>query len=90
MRRSLWKEHLGLIAPSPPDEVTNNMLPLPIPQEDSLMSEEDQLVMDPLDEETLDRWNSTAKTNTLAFREVFHCVPDDTGNEIIKLFVQLC
>ncbi|KAI8373627.1 hypothetical protein EDC96DRAFT_458022 [Choanephora cucurbitarum] len=78
LRRSLWKEHLGLIAPSPPDEVTNNMLPLPIPQEDSLMSEEDQLVMDPLDEETLDRWNSTAKTNTLAFREVFHCVPDDT------------
>ncbi len=48
---------------------------------DTTESEEDKQVMDPLDDETLALWNSTAKTNTVAFRHVFHCVPDDTGNK---------
>ncbi|CEP10723.1 hypothetical protein [Parasitella parasitica] len=78
LRRNLWKEHLGLLPHTKPDKVTKAMLPLPVPQIDDTSSKEDQLVMDPLDEETLERWNSTAKTNTEAFREVFHCVPDDT------------
>ncbi|KAG1150556.1 hypothetical protein G6F37_000150 [Rhizopus arrhizus] len=78
LRRNLWKEHLGLIADMPPDEVTDAMLPLPTPQIDTTNSKEDKMVMDPLDEETLDLFNSTAKTNTLAYRHVFHCVPDDT------------
>ena len=63
----------------PPDKVTDAMLPLHIPQIDTTNSKEDKMVMDPLDEETLDLFNSTAKTNTLAYRHVFHCVPDDTG-----------
>lgn len=75
----MWKEHLGLLPHTEPDQVTNDMLPLPVPQVDDTSSEEDTLVMDPLDDETLERWNFTAKTNTEAFREVFHCVPDDTG-----------
>ncbi|ORE03496.1 phospholipase D/nuclease [Rhizopus microsporus var. microsporus] len=78
LRRNLWKEHLGLIPDAPPDEVTDAMLPLPTPQIDTTDSEEDRQVMDPLDEDTLSLWNSTAKTNTVAFRHVFHCVPDDT------------
>lgn len=78
LRRNLWKEHLGLLPHTEPDQVTNDMLPLPVPQVDDTSSEEDTLVMDPLDDETLERWNFTAKTNTEAFREVFHCVPDDT------------
>lgn len=57
------------------------MLPLPIPNNDTLRSEEDYMVMDPLDDETLARWNQTAATNTRAFREVFHCVPDDTSKK---------
>lgn len=55
------------------------MLPLPVPQLDFTQTKEDHWVMDPLDDDTLIRWNNTAATNTKAFREVFHCVPDDTG-----------
>ncbi|KAI8391192.1 uncharacterized protein BYT42DRAFT_474927 [Radiomyces spectabilis] len=77
LRRKLWKEHLGLIPDRPTDEVNADMLPLPIPPVDTTDSEEDAIVMDPLGEETLELWNDTAKVNTVAFREVFHCVPDD-------------
>ncbi|KAI9276308.1 hypothetical protein BY458DRAFT_433755 [Sporodiniella umbellata] len=78
LRRNLWKEHLGLITDEPVDKVTAAMLPLPVPQIDTTDSEQDKQVMDPLDDETLALFNSTAKTNTEAFRHVFHCVPDDT------------
>ncbi|KAI8048754.1 uncharacterized protein B0P05DRAFT_500311 [Gilbertella persicaria] len=79
LRRQLWKEHLGLLDEEKElDEVTNAMLPLPAPQVDYTQTKEDHWVMDPLDEETLGRWNHTAATNTYAFRQVFHCVPDDT------------
>ncbi|KAI8991905.1 hypothetical protein BDF20DRAFT_812470 [Mycotypha africana] len=78
-RRQLWKEHLGLLPDSSIDEVNDNMLPLPVPQIDYTESEEDKEVMDPLDDATLERWNFTARTNTEAFREIFHCVPDDTA-----------
>ena len=61
------------------DFVTPAMLPLPVPQTDLTQTKEDYWVMDPLDDETLVRWNRTAATNTNAFREVFHCVPDDTS-----------
>lgn len=85
MRRQLWKEHLGLIPEEDIDRVNNDMLPLPVPNNDTTRSQEDLMVMDPLDDETLARWNNTAATNTRAFREVFHCVPDDTGKEDLKL-----
>ncbi|KAI8085326.1 hypothetical protein BDF21DRAFT_379811 [Thamnidium elegans] len=78
LRRQLWKEHLGLIDEEEIDTVTDAMLPLPVPQLDFTQTKEDHWVMDPLDEDTLVRWNNTAATNTKAFREVFHCVPDDT------------
>ncbi|KAI7858196.1 hypothetical protein BDC45DRAFT_499033 [Circinella umbellata] len=77
LRRQLWKEHLGLLPDQPLDEVTNAMLPLPVPQIDSTHSEEDRLVMDPCHPDTLALWNNTASINTSAFRNVFHCVPDD-------------
>jgi hypothetical protein len=41
--------------------------------------------MDPLhDEFYYDIWDRTAKKNTLVYRDVFHCVPDDTGKKIIS------
>lgn len=80
----MWKEHLGLLPHTEADDVTDAMLPLPTPQIDTVYSDEDKEVMDPLDDETLERWNSTAKANTDAFREVFHCVPDDTGKLKLK------
>ncbi|KAI9306139.1 hypothetical protein BJ944DRAFT_264042 [Cunninghamella echinulata] len=79
LRRQLWKEHLGLLKDqSLTGEITQNMLPLPVPQLDETGTYEDQLVADPLNDAALDLWNTTAKVNTEAFREVFHCVPDDT------------
>lgn len=77
LRRKLWKEHLGLIPDAPSDKVHDDMLPLPVPQIDTLDSEEDLIVQDPLNHDTLELWNSTAKVNTEVFREIFHCVPDD-------------
>ncbi|KAI7856548.1 hypothetical protein BDC45DRAFT_503017 [Circinella umbellata] len=79
LRRQLWKEHLGLISDEgrPLDEVTDDMLPLPVAQIDYTESDEDRLVMDPLSEETFALMTETASTNTDAFRQVFHCVPDD-------------
>ncbi|CAO3600983.1 unnamed protein product [Absidia cylindrospora] len=79
LRRKLWKEHLGLMKHGATDKVTDDMLPLPVPQLDTLASEEDQLVQDPLNPKTLELWYSTARKNTEAFRAVFHCVPDDNG-----------
>ncbi|KAK3839963.1 MAG: hypothetical protein J3R72DRAFT_369939, partial [Linnemannia gamsii] len=39
----------------------------------------DQVVMDPLDDAFYEGWwTRVAKTNTEIFREVFHCVPDNT------------
>lgn len=80
LRRQLWKEHLGLINDTGIDDVNEDMMPLPVPQIDYTETEEDRLVMDPLSEETLNLWYDTARTNTEAFRAVFHCVPDDTGS----------
>jgi phospholipase D1/2 len=79
LRRKLWKEHLGLLKDKPSDKVNNDMLPLPIPQLDTLQSRADKLVQDPLNDETLELWQSTSSKNTEAFRHVFHCVPDDNG-----------
>ncbi|ORZ14030.1 hypothetical protein BCR42DRAFT_417891 [Absidia repens] len=78
LRRKLWKEHLGMLPHQQFDEVNPAMLPLPIPQLDETGTEEDRLVMDPIHDDTLELWNSTARTNTESFRQVFHCVPDDT------------
>lgn len=48
-------------------------------------NEEDEIVMDPLDNEFYnDIWSKTAKKNTLIYRDVFRCVPDDTGKKQIQ------
>lgn len=42
--------------------------------------EEDEIVADPLSDEFYEHiWKKTAETNTLIYRDVFRCVPDDTG-----------
>lgn len=44
------------------------------------MKREDVIVMDPLHNEFYnDIWKTTAQKNTLVYRDVFKCVPDDTG-----------
>ncbi|KAI9493053.1 hypothetical protein BDB00DRAFT_825220 [Zychaea mexicana] len=77
LRRQLWREHLGLLPSQALDQVSDAMLPLPTPQLDMTGTEEDNLVMDPCHPDTVNLWCNTAATNTAAFRNVFHCVPDD-------------
>ena len=51
------------------------MRPAPIPNEDETDSREDELVADPLADETLDLFDSTAKKNRAIFTEIFRPVP---------------
>ncbi|KAL1743202.1 hypothetical protein HDZ31DRAFT_83591 [Schizophyllum fasciatum] len=79
LRRMLFREHLGLIPPQVMDkrneEVTDYMRPAPHPNPDETGTREDELVLDPLSEETLYLWNDTARKNREIFTEIFRPVP---------------
>ncbi|KAF8641650.1 hypothetical protein AX16_009876 [Volvariella volvacea WC 439] len=79
LRRKLFKEHLGLINPQivkdDTQEITDFMHPAPRPNPDETWSQEDQLVADPLADDTLELWNSTARKNREIFTEIFRPVP---------------
>ncbi|KAK7030848.1 hypothetical protein VNI00_013956 [Paramarasmius palmivorus] len=79
LRRKLFREHLGLISPQIPDEddddPTSFMRPAPHPNDNETGLAEDQLVADPLAEETLRLWKDTARKNREIFTEVFRPVP---------------
>lgn len=71
----LFKEHLGLLNVQSSNEYNADGY--------RDMKREDVVVMDPLhDEFYYDIWNKTAEKNTLVYRDVFRCVPDDTGKAI--------
>jgi len=79
-RRQIFREHLGLIKPQycpPQEDPSDAMLPVTSPQAYEWGCREDQAVIDPLSEEFLELWNSTAENNSKAFANVFHCVPSD-------------
>ncbi|GAA6056278.1 hypothetical protein JCM3770_007291, partial [Rhodotorula araucariae] len=80
LRRQLYKDHLGLAPPEmcPPggsEPVTAAMRAVGYPHDDTTMSPEDELVMDPLDPRTEALLRDTAAKNADIFNEVFHCVP---------------
>jgi phospholipase D1/2 len=77
---SLWGlEHLGLIPPqdcnSRHPTVTNEMRPAPFPLSDMTHTEEDNLVADPLSQETDELWKYTARKNREIFTEIFRILP---------------
>ncbi|CAG8454479.1 1850_t:CDS:10 [Ambispora gerdemannii] len=80
LRRTVFKEHLGLLQDHEHDKVTLKCHPPPHPLDPSVvkLTEADSIVKDPASDKFIAYWNSRAKTNTEAFREVFHCFPDDT------------
>lgn len=47
----------------------------PHPNADETGQDEDQLVADPLSDETIDLWNNTARRNREIFTEIFRPVP---------------
>ncbi|KAJ7482689.1 hypothetical protein FB451DRAFT_1235871 [Mycena latifolia] len=79
LRRKLFREHLGLIPPQRSykrtEEPTSFMRPAPYPNEDETRDDEDALVADPLSDETLNLWNTTARRNREIFTEIFRPVP---------------
>ncbi|KAF9810816.1 hypothetical protein IEO21_06796 [Rhodonia placenta] len=79
LRRKLFREHLGLIPPmrveEPHEPVTGFMRPAPHPNPDELSEPQDQIVADPISDETMRLWNETAKRNRDIFTEIFRPVP---------------
>jgi len=84
LRRFLFREHLGLLKGDDykdHDNVNKNCYPAPFPQEHKICTctETDSIVEDPVAPEFYEKvWAATAKKNTEIYRDVFHCVPDDT------------
>ena len=79
LRRQIFRKHLGLIPPQDPEIPDQNYTP--IGRDPNLYdwgSREDHAVADPLAPSFHNLWKQTAKTNTEAFRKIFHPVPDDT------------
>ncbi|EKM74848.1 hypothetical protein AGABI1DRAFT_132820 [Agaricus bisporus var. burnettii JB137-S8] len=78
LRRKLYREHLGLIRPQMADgceEQTDFMQPAPLPNPDETGEEEDQLVADPISEQTERLLRETAHSNREIFSEIFKNVP---------------
>jgi phospholipase D1/2 len=59
------------------EPVTSFMRPAPYPLEDETITEEDQMVADPLSEQTENLLNSAARRNREIFTEVFRTVPSN-------------
>lgn len=79
LRRQLFRKHLGLLPPQDPERPDANSEPVGVqPNAFDFDAPESQLVADPLADPLQSLWNTRARTNTEAFRKVFHAVPDDT------------
>lgn len=78
----LFKEHLGLLncGNHQDNEISGDHEENTGVDGYRNMKREDVIVMDPLHNEFYsDIWKTTAQKNTLVYRDVFKCVPDDTG-----------
>jgi phospholipase D1/2 len=81
LRRSLFREHLGLIPPQrcDPDhpKLTANMKPAPQPYIYDFGSDEDAMVADPVSDSTQFLWQQVAKKNHDIYSEIFRPVPSN-------------
>ncbi|KAF4546230.1 Phospholipase d active site-containing protein [Lasiodiplodia theobromae] len=77
LRRQITRKHLGLLPWQDYTRPDENFRPIGVPNRYDWGSREDELVVDPISDDFLNLWNTTAKTNTDAFAEVFHAVPYD-------------
>ena len=79
LRRYLFRKHMGHLAPQDMRKPDSHFSPAPGLNEYDFGSLLDQVVADPLHDDTLNHWNDVAHQNTLAFRKVFAPMPDDTA-----------
>lgn len=78
LRRSLWREHLGLYPPEDLDPGNEaNAHPVGDSPNDLYEGAEFEFVADPLSDKLWDTWTSQATTNTQVFHDIFHADPDD-------------
>ena len=79
MRRTLWREHLGLIPPQTLDaENDPNAQPPEDGDNDYCAGDKwDEFVTDPLSDDLWKMWTENATVNTQVFRQLFHADPDD-------------
>jgi phospholipase D1/2 len=78
LRRTLWREHLGLLPPEDLDPSNEaNAHPVGDSPNDLYEGAEYEFVADPLSDKLWDTWCSQATTNTEVFRDLFHADPDD-------------
>ncbi|KAI0628314.1 phospholipase D/nuclease [Trametes polyzona] len=76
LRRKLYREHLGLIPPQWCDNQPDSfMRAAPHPNDDETDQDEDQLVADPISDDTMNLWQNTARSNREIFTEIFRPVP---------------
>lgn len=82
-RRSLMREHLGLLPPQGPingkEEPRNGMHAVPVGVEYDFGSESERLVEDPLSLDFARLWNETAHRNRVIFDRIFRTTPNDTA-----------
>ena len=77
LRRYLWREHLGLLAPQDLDGSDDpNAQPPDVPN-DPHEDDTFHFAADPLSDELWETWTSQASKNTEIFRDLFHADPDD-------------
>ncbi|KNX49943.2 phospholipase D [Cryptococcus deuterogattii R265] len=81
LRRTLMREHIGLLPPQPAfdekNQPTASMHPAPLPHMYDFGSAEDKAVEDVLSDEFTDLWIGTGRRNREAFEKVFKPVPSD-------------
>ncbi|KAI8981744.1 hypothetical protein BDF20DRAFT_911999 [Mycotypha africana] len=88
LRMQLFKEHLGLLKNDRNSIHFHDLYPQAKkshfdPERYKSMTYEDLIVMDPLLDDFYSKiWNRTAENNTLIYRDVFRCVPDDTVHNV--------
>ncbi|WWD20129.1 hypothetical protein CI109_104605 [Kwoniella shandongensis] len=82
LRRTLMREHIGLLPPQPAynseTQPTPAMHPAPEPHNYDFGSQYDKAVEDVLSDEFQDLWIGTGRTNRAAFEKVFRPVPNDS------------
>jgi len=80
LRRYLWREHLGLLAPQELDADKDPNAEPPGDSPNNIYDDESyEFVADPLSDELWNTWTTQADKNTQIFRQLFHADPDDHG-----------
>lgn len=79
LRRTLWREHLGLLPAQPLDADSDPNAQIPDNGENNYLANDDwdAFVADPLSDDLWKMWTERATANMLIFRHLFHADPDD-------------